>query len=73
MPAFADHPMLSGIYEPVVDERQDAALEVSGEIPAGLRGTFYVNPDTDYDYGGYVSDRGGSDGAAAEKMSSGAR
>ena len=43
MSSFADHPMLSSIYEPVVDERDDAALEIVGEIPSGLRGTFLRN------------------------------
>jgi len=53
MPNFADHPMLSGIYEPVIDEREDAALEVSGEIPAGLRGTFLRNgPNAKFPPGG---------------------
>lgn len=41
--AFADFPMLSGLYEPVSDERDDRNLAVVGEIPSALRGTFLRN------------------------------
>ena len=53
------------------DDGLDVHLEVVMPLleAAGLRGTFYVNPDTDYDYGGYVSDGGGGAGAAAESQS----
>ena len=36
-------PMLSGQYEPVVDERDDHDLEVVGELPAALRGAYLRN------------------------------
>ena len=39
------HPLLSGIYEPVADERDDASLEVTGALPAALRGTFLIDTD----------------------------
>ena len=50
------------------DDGLDVHLEVVMPLleAAGLRGTFYVNPDTDYDYGGYVSDGGGGDGAGEQ-------
>jgi carotenoid cleavage dioxygenase len=43
--AFADvdTPYLLGQYEPVHDERHDVALEVTGELPAGLRGAYLRN------------------------------
>ena len=41
--AFSDQPMLSGIYEPVPDERDDADLHVIGALPEALRGTFLRN------------------------------
>lgn len=36
-------PMLQGHYEPVHDERVDRDLEVTGEIPSGLVGTYLRN------------------------------
>ena len=41
--SFHPHPLLSGIYEPVRDERDDLGLAVRGEVPEGLRGTFLRN------------------------------
>jgi carotenoid cleavage dioxygenase len=48
---------LSGAFEPVFDERDDADLTVHGEIPAGLHGVFmrngpnpYFEPDPRYAY-----------------------
>ena len=48
--AFAgvDNPYLSGQYEPVHDERHDVALEVEGELPAGLRGAYLRNGPNAY-------------------------
>lgn len=50
-------PALSGAFEPVFDERDDADLKVEGEIPRGLRGVFMRNgpnprykPDDHYAY-----------------------
>jgi carotenoid cleavage dioxygenase-like enzyme len=40
---FDQHPMLSGIHEPIADERDERDLEVSGEVPRELRGTFLRN------------------------------
>ena len=61
-----DHPLLSGIYEPVDDERDDAHLTVVGEIPPALTGTILRNgpnanvaPSGDYhlfDYGLFYLD-----------------
>ena len=36
-------PMLSGIYAPVEDEIEVADLEVEGELPRGLQGTYLRN------------------------------
>jgi carotenoid cleavage dioxygenase-like enzyme len=41
--AAVDNPYLRGQYEPVADERHDVALEVEGELPAGLRGAYLRN------------------------------
>lgn len=38
-----NQPMLRGPFVPVDDERDDAVLEVTGEVPAGLRGSFFRN------------------------------
>lgn len=38
-----DQPMLRGAFAPVADERDDAGLRVTGQLPAGLRGTFVRN------------------------------
>ena len=35
-----DNPFLTGLLAPVDDERDDFALEVTGSLPAGLRGMF---------------------------------
>ncbi|MFM8237966.1 MAG: carotenoid oxygenase family protein [Actinomycetota bacterium] len=46
MTAVADarkDPYLSGVYTPVTDERNDVGLEVTGEIPAALVGTYLRN------------------------------
>jgi carotenoid cleavage dioxygenase len=37
------NPWLQGHYAPVFDEREDHALEVQGELPSALRGTFLRN------------------------------
>lgn len=39
----AANPWLTGRFAPVFDERTDTGLEVSGELPAGLRGAFVRN------------------------------
>jgi len=36
-------PYLTGIYEPVTDEREDVGLTVMGEIPQALRGSYLRN------------------------------
>jgi carotenoid cleavage dioxygenase len=38
-----DNPFLTGLLTPVDDERDDLALEVTGTLPAGLRGMFVRN------------------------------
>lgn len=38
-----DHPYLTGQYAPVRDERSDTALDVIGELPAGLVGVYMRN------------------------------
>jgi carotenoid cleavage dioxygenase-like enzyme len=49
---FGTHPHLSGMYHPVMDERDDPGLRVTGEIPAALRGTFVRNgPNPAFDPG----------------------
>ena len=42
-PWTSSNPALSGAFEPVFDERDDADLNVEGEIPRGLRGVFMRN------------------------------
>ncbi|WP_213769137.1 carotenoid oxygenase family protein [Caballeronia sp. dw_19] len=56
-PWRSNNPALSGAFEPVFDERDDADLQVQGEIPAGLNGVFMRNgpnprfePDARYAY-----------------------
>lgn len=39
----AKTPTLSGVFEPVHDERDAAALPVEGEIPSDLRGAYLRN------------------------------
>ncbi|HUO48845.1 MAG TPA: carotenoid oxygenase family protein [Acidimicrobiales bacterium] len=39
----ADSPFLQGLMAPVFDERDDRDLQVTGQIPAGLRGMFVRN------------------------------
>jgi carotenoid cleavage dioxygenase len=41
--AGVTEPYLVGQYEPIFDEREDPNLEVVGELPAGLRGTYLRN------------------------------
>ncbi|MGZ8752580.1 MAG: carotenoid oxygenase family protein [Acidimicrobiia bacterium] len=36
-------PYLTGVYTPVADERDDADLAVTGELPPNLRGQFLRN------------------------------
>jgi len=38
-----DNPWLHGHYAPVADERDDTGLRVTGNLPAGLRGSFLRN------------------------------
>ena len=38
-----ESPFLKGIMAPVLDERDDRDLKVSGELPRGLRGMFLRN------------------------------
>lgn len=42
-PAFADHPYLTGPFEPVHDELVADDLSVTGRLPDGLEGTFLRN------------------------------
>lgn len=56
-PWTSNNPALTGAFEPVFDERDDADLKVEGEIPRGLRGVFMRNgpnplfkPDDHYSY-----------------------
>ena len=56
-PWTSDNPSLSRAFAPVFDERNDARLEVQGEIPRELRGVFMRNgpnpafkPDDHYAY-----------------------
>lgn len=56
-PWTSNNPVLTGAFEPVFDERDDADLKVEGEIPRGLRGVFMRNgpnpqfkPDDHYAY-----------------------
>jgi carotenoid cleavage dioxygenase-like enzyme len=56
-PWTSNNPVLTGAFEPVFDERDDANLKVEGEIPRGLRGVFMRNgpnpqfkPDNHYAY-----------------------
>lgn len=53
----SNNPALTGAFEPVFDERDDADLQVRGGIPAGLNGVFvrngpnpYFEPDARYAY-----------------------
>ena len=39
----AAEPHLTGIYTPVIDERDDSDLRTTGELPVGLRGRFLRN------------------------------
>lgn len=41
--AATGNPWLMGHYAPVPDERDEADLEITGELPAGLRGAFLRN------------------------------
>lgn len=56
-PWHSRYPALSGAFEPVFDERDDAELPIRGEIPNGLSGVFMRNgpnpcfePDPRYAY-----------------------